>query len=81
MGHSFYLLKSWPLGLFLSLYPLVCLVVMLRFRDSLQDQVVIDRIGQMYNGVSLIRHKYTVLYYPTFMWRRFIFIVIPIMVR
>ena len=62
-----------------GLYPFVCLFVLLKFRPHLAKPRFRKKIGNMYEGVHLTRNKYTILFYPMYLFRRAVFVCIPIM--
>lgn len=64
---------------YMLFYPLWVIFFLIRQdKDTLLLQETRDRYGNFYSGISLNRHKYTVLYYPISILRRFIFVAILI---
>lgn len=65
------------LGLFITGYPIFCSVVLLYYRGELGQESMRERIGKLYTDITLRRNRYTILYYPLFMARRMIFVLLP----
>jgi hypothetical protein len=81
-GDPLYVLKCYPLLIFLVGYPICCIYAVLKNRDRLDEKAVRDRIQQLYVGVHTSEiHGYSVLFYPYFIIRRFIFVLIPVLVK
>ena len=78
---SFPILRCFPIMAFLLGYPLICAIALIIYRERLDEKSMKDRIYQMYNGIyTSTNHKYSVLFYPIFIFRRFIFVLIPVVI-
>ena len=72
-----YLPKLSPL-LIIVVYPLAVIVVLKVFRKRLADPRVKGSIGQLYEGINLNGSSWALIYYPIFLLRRFLFVLIPV---
>jgi hypothetical protein len=80
-GDRFPILKCYPVLIFMIAYPLICIWAVMKHRDRLNEQSIKDRIYQMYNGIHTSRlHRYSVLFYPIFIIRRLIFVIVPVLI-
>ena len=71
-----------PLLMQLLLFPIFCAIALLKFRIRLDEPAIRERIEKMYVNISMkkaMREPKTVLYYPVFMIRRLMFVLIPIL--
>ena len=64
---------------FLGLTPFAALYVLLRNRETLPTPDARGKIERMYQDIHLTRNSWTIYYYPFFLLRRFLFVIIPIM--
>lgn len=64
----------------LGLMPLYFICVLIYYSEKLQTLEIKKRIERMYQDVHLTRNRLTKFYYPVFLIRRFIFVIIPVMV-
>ena len=60
-------------------YGLVSLAVMIYNRDRLDLPETRAKYGNLYKNIDLHRQKWTILYYPFFILRRFLFLMIPVL--
>lgn len=65
--------------LLVVVYPFVCLYIVVKFRGKLDTPRFTKRISNMYEGVDLKRNKATVLYYPFYLLRRLLFVILPLL--
>ena len=72
-----YLPKLAPL-LLVVVYPLVVIIVLKVFKKRLSDPRIRGAVGQLYEGVDLKGSSWGLIYYPMFLLRRFIFVMIPV---
>ena len=72
------LISLSPLMLYLVAYPTICTVVLLINFDQLGTKEMQDRIGKMYVDISLTREHWAILFYPVFIFRRLLFVMIPL---
>lgn len=63
----------------LGLAPFFLLKVLLVKRKTLDTLEIREKIERMYMDIDLTRNYWTIFYYPMFLLRRFIFVVIPIL--
>jgi len=63
----------------LGVMPFVALKVLLVMRDNLDTAGSREKIERMYQDIHLTRNSWTIYYYPGFLLRRYLFVVIPIM--
>jgi hypothetical protein len=62
-------------------YPVICTWAVIKYRKRLEEKSIKDRIFQMYNGIHTSKyHKYSVLFYPIMIFRRLIFVLVPMLV-
>ena len=66
-----------PSLLFLLGYPCICLITLLKFRKELKEEAYKNRISLLYNNIALYRGKWVILYYPFFIFRRLVFMLLP----
>jgi hypothetical protein len=59
-------------------YPIICSISLIKNRKDLNTEAMKEKIGKMYTNISLHRSKWGFLYYPIFMARRLIFVLIPL---
>lgn len=58
-------------------YPLVCSFLLNhRFFERLEDEKIKKRISNLYQKIGT-DNKWKLLYYPLFLWRRVVFVIIP----
>lgn len=70
-----------PLFMQLTLFPVCCGLALLKYRTRLDEPAIRERMEKMYVNISMrksMREPKMVLYYPVFMIRRFMFVVIPL---
>jgi len=65
-----------PLLYHIAYPPFACLVMIL-LRPKLAHPFTRAKIGNMYEGVHLTRHRWTILFWPMWLYRRFAFVFIP----
>ena len=70
---------SW-MPFFLLGYPLICLVYLIKNREKLDQLEVRKKVDKMYTGLSLGTSYWTILYYPIFIIRRLIVVIIPMFI-
>ena len=79
--------NATPLSVFIAFimialcigYIIISLVCLVKKRQRLQEKEVKDRIGNLYIDVTSSDDRpWSWLYYPGFLWRRVIFLMIPI---
>ena len=58
-------------------YPPFAVLVMVLLRPKLAHPFTKAKIGAMYDGVHLRRHRWTILFWPMWLARRFAFVFIP----
>lgn len=58
-------------------YPVFCTYVLSKAKTVLGHSEVMKQIQCLYEGVHLFRDPYNTLYYPGFIFRRLIFVLIP----
>lgn len=63
----------------LGLMPFFAAMVLVWQRDNLDTPETREKIERMYQDVHLTRNEWTIFYYPGFLIRRYLFMVIPIM--
>jgi len=68
-----------PMLVFLVVYPCICLIALMINRKMLKTERMNEKIGKMYVNISLHRSKWGILYYPIFMIRRLLFVMIPLL--
>jgi hypothetical protein len=71
-------LSALPMLAYLIAYPIICTISLIKNRDKLKSQEMQDKIGKMYSNISLHRSRWGILYYPIFMLRRLLFVLIPL---
>lgn len=72
-----YFVKVIPLLIFFMI-PVTFVYVLRKYRDELHKKSMRDRIERAYIQVHLYRNTWTIYYYPIFLFRRFVFVLIPI---
>ena len=65
---------------FLVLYFIICTSYLLYNRDRLDNAEVKERVQNIYAGIQVKRSRWTILYYPLFIARRLLFVMVPLMV-
>ena len=60
------------------LFPTICLVVLIRNKSNLDDPRVKAKISLLYNGINRKYSRYSVYWYPLWIFRRLAFIIIPL---
>jgi hypothetical protein len=71
---------SW-MPFFLVGYPLICMVYLVKNRDILNKPEIRKKTDKMYGDISLKRSFWTVLYYPIFIFRRLVVVLIPMFIE
>ena len=66
------------LGGFLISYPAICAYYTWKNRGIIHTKEEQKKTGKLYTGIALYRSFSTAFYYPVFMARRFLFVLIPI---
>lgn len=66
---------------FLVAYPTLCAKYGYLHYPDLNQQVHMDKVGKMYSNLALWRGKQVVFYYPVFILRRLIFVLIPLLFK
>jgi hypothetical protein len=69
---------AMPMLVYLIAYPIICAISLIKNKNVLHTDETKDKIGKMYTNISLHRSKWGFLYYPVFMTRRLIFVLIPL---
>lgn len=69
------------MGVFLVAYPALCLSYLLRHWGDLDTPARRAKAERMYQDVSLRRGRRAVLYYPVFIVRRLVFVLIPLLLK
>jgi type IV secretory pathway TrbL component len=64
--------------LFVLVYPIVISVALWKYRNQVGSDRIYKKISAAYDGIDFRRNKKNLLYYPIFLWRRFIFIWTPV---
>lgn len=72
-------LSAMPMLVYLVVYPGICLIALIKNRKMLKTERMNEKIGKMYVNISLHRSKWGILYYPIFMIRRLLFVMIPLL--
>lgn len=60
-----------------TVIPFVLMRFLMKNRNELDDKDFKKRYGSFYPGVHLKRYKYTVCYFPIFLLRKLLYILIP----
>ena len=77
-GHwDLYLPKLTPLLIVVG-YPLAVIIFLKVYRKRLDDPRIKDRLGQLYEGINVNVSSWALIYYPIFLFRRFLFVLIPV---
>ena len=71
--------KMLPL-LLLGIIPLLALKMLWIKKDTLNTKETKQKIERMYQDVHLTRNQWTICYYPSFLIRRYLFVIIPILI-
>lgn len=69
------------LGGFLISYPSICAYYTWKNRGIIHTKEEQKKTGKLYTGIALYRSYGAAFYYPVFMARRFLFVVIPIIFK
>jgi len=72
--------SAYAIMTFLVLYFLICTCYLACNRDNLDNADVKAKVQNIYAGVQVRRSRWTILYYPLFIARRLLFVMVPLMV-
>jgi hypothetical protein len=64
----------------LGVIPIYFIIVLMYYNQRLDTPEMKNRIERMYQDIHLRRNNLTKFYYPAFLIRRFIFVIIPVFV-
>lgn len=63
------------------LYPTICLVILVKNKENLEDPRVRAKISLLYEGISRKKTDYSVYWYPIWIFRRLFFVLIPLFLQ
>ena len=78
MYGTFSITKDYMPFCMVIVYPFVVCLVLFKFRDRLSEPSAKSKIGSMYEAINVKGDKNNVFHYPIFLFRRLIFVQIPI---
>ena len=78
MYATFDITKDYMPFLMVVVYPFGVCATLYKFRAHLSEPSAKSKIGSMYEGINIKGHKQNVFHYPIFLFRRLIFVQIPI---
>ena len=64
--------------MYMILFPTTCLVVLMKNRSNLDDPRVKSKISDLYTGINRKYTPYSLYWYPIWIYRRLLFILIPL---
>ena len=65
-------------GVLYIVYPFLVILILISFRERLNERKMKDKIESLYSDINLKRNVWTIYYYPIWIFRRILFIYIPI---
>ena len=69
------------IGLLMFFIPVWGFIILNRNRKTLDTQETRDKYQNLYNDVHLTRSTFTIYYWPVFMIRKLIFVIIPVLLH
>lgn len=69
--------KLMPMAI-MVFFPFMCLIIIYVYKNNLDNAKVKSRVSNMFKNVNPKKSKYSVYFYPIWILRRLMFVVIPL---